>query len=880
MKSPIHLSSFAALVLVPVCHAGLVFSWETGTEGWSSSAGNPAVTGDETVVSTTTTGATEGTQSLAVSTPMGVAGGWHGMWYSTPTQIDLDPATRQALFTGATEIKLDVSYPNPGYNSWYGDAKVELIIQGDGVNWTPLGEFAVPVGGAPQTYTWPVTVGNAQALANGTWGKLVLKFTYGNGGSNSPNAVFHLDNLRSTVVIVEPPIADYFWKGGTSASWADLNWTTDPEGTTAAGPIVSDGSKTVAFTAAEADNFTTVLGADQNMLAMVFTAGSGLIEVGGTHNLTLGANGILSEANSGPAILNTTGQIILGANQLWANQASSIFTVDSQVAGSGKLTTGGSGTTLLNAANVHTGGTAVQQGSLVLGNAQALGPATTSVTVAGGTIDLNGFSPTIGGLAGSLGGVITNTAPEAATLTLDDDTGSTFGGALNASSFGEPLSFVKTGSGTLVLNGTGTFTGNVSVQEGQVTASSFANGVPNATNFGNAQTAGRTITVESGAVVMLGTNNIFGNQQGDASLLPTLVLNGGFLDASRYNLIGPVSLVGGVLSQSASDAGTYQGYQFKGNLTVTGSAPSIIQSPTGKANHLSTDTVFDVADATGDELADLIVSNPLTNQSGDFASATGGLTKSGAGTMALQATNTYTGTTRVSAGTLSLGTASLGDDSTVEIAAGAFLQLDHSSTDTINRLVIGEDEQEEGIYGAIDSGAEHETPRITGTGFLLVVADPFLTWMTGFPSLIGVDAEKSADPDHDGLTNLDEFALDGNPASGAPNGKVRRRVETVGADQALVITLPVRQDAAFTGTAPAVATVAADGVTYEIAGSNDLSVFDQNVSEVTPALTGNPVMPDLNAGWIYRTFRLDGAVGGGTPRGPKGFLRAKITPAP
>lgn len=859
---------------MPVCQAGLVFSWEAGTEGWESSAGNPAVTGDETSVASVTTGATEGTHALAVTTPMGVDGGWHGMWYSTPTQINLDQATRQALFTGATEIKLDVSYPNPGYNSWFGNAKVELIIQGDGVNWSPLGEMDVPVGAAPQTCTWPITVGNAQSLANGTWAQLILKFSYGNGGSTSSNAVFHIDNLRSTVVIVEPPIADYFWKGSVSANWTGLNWTTDPEGTIAAGALVSDGSKTIAFSAAESDNIVTVLGANQSVHAMVFTGGSGLIEVGGTHNLTLGSNGILAEAGSGPALINTTGQVILGADQLWANQSSTPLTIDSKIAGTGKLTTGGSGTIQLNAANIHTGGTAVQQGTLVLGHAQGLGPASTIVTAIGGVIDLNGFSPTVGGLAGSLGGVITSAGSEAATLTLDDDIGSTFGGSINASPFGEPLSFVKTGSGTLVLNGLGSFTGNVTVQEGQVTANTFAGGAPTSTNFGNAQIAGRTITVQSEAAILLNTNNIFSNQQADASLLPTIVLNGGSLNASRYNLIGPVTLNGGVLTQSSSDGGTYQGYQFKGDISVTGTATSIIQSATGKANHLSSDTVFNVANVSGDELADLIVSNALANQSGDFASATGGLTKTGAGTMRLDATNTYTGATRVSAGTLSLATASLADGSTVEIASGAVLDLDHSFDDTIGKLVIGGVQVAAGTYGGVGSGAQHETPRITGFGYLVVAADPFPAWMAQFPSLSGANAAKLADPDHDGLTNEEEFAFDGDPSSGVASGKVRSRAETIGGQQALVITLPVRTGAAFSGTAPATATL--DGVTYEIGGSNDLAVFNQNVSEVVPALTGNPALPEPNSGWTYRTFRLNGNVGGGTSRGPKGFLRASI----
>jgi autotransporter-associated beta strand protein len=864
MKLRTQFCFLAAALALPPCHANPIFSWEVDLQGWTAAEG--------AAVGTSATGATDGTQALSVTTPMA------SMWWSTPASVNLDGPTRQALFTGATEIKLDVTYPNPGYNSWYGNATVELILQGDGVNWTQLGSRDVAVDGGPTTCTWPITVSQAQALASGTWAQLVLKFTYGNGGSTGPDAVFHVDNLRSTVVIVEPPAADFFWKGSASANWTDLNWTTDAEGTVAAGALPADGSATVAFSAAESDNFSTVLAADQHVRAIVFTTGSGLSDIGGTHDLTLGADGILAEAGSGPVLVNTTGQVLLAADQLWSNQSGTFLTVDSVIAGTGRLTTGGSGSILLNGANLHTGGTAVQQGKLVLGHVQALGPASTLVEVTGGSIDLNGFSPTIAGLAGSLGGEVTNTAPETATLTLASEADSSFNGALNNSPFGEPLALAKSGGGTLTLGGVGNFTGNVTVQQGTVVATSFAAGNPTATNFGHAQTAGRTITVAEGALVRFTSNNIFGNQEGDAALLPTLALLGGTLDATRYNLIGPVLLEGGVLTQSATDAGTYQGYQFKGGITVGGSLPSVIQSPLGKANHLSTDTLFTVADVSGDESDDLIITNPLADQSGDFASAPGGLTKAGPGTLALQAVNTYTGTTRVNAGTLRLTTASLADSAAVEIASGGVLDLAHFESDAIASLVLGGVTQEAGIYGAMESGAEHETPRIAGPGFLVVGADPYLGWISLYPSLAGADAEKTADPDRDGRSNLEEFALAGDPTSGAADGKVRSRVETVGAEQALVITLPVRDGAVFTGGSPAEATVATDGLRYQIAGSNDLSLFDQTVSEVLPALSAG--LPVLGQGWSYRSFRLDGAVGGASPRGPRGFLKAEVSAAP
>ena len=126
MKPILPISICALVLAAGLSPADTIFSWEAGLEGWSS-GNNPET------IAISDIGVTDGTKALAITTPM------TAMWYSTPASIYPDAATRQALFTGATEITLDVSYPDPGYTSWASEVTVEVIIQGDGVPWTTLG---------------------------------------------------------------------------------------------------------------------------------------------------------------------------------------------------------------------------------------------------------------------------------------------------------------------------------------------------------------------------------------------------------------------------------------------------------------------------------------------------------------------------------------------------------------------------------------------------------------------------------------------------------------------------------------------------------------------------------------------------------------------
>ena len=192
------------------------------------------------------------------------------------------------------------------------------------------------------------------------------------------------------------------------------------------------------------------------------------------------------------------------------------------------------------------------------------------------------------------------------------------------------------------------------------------------------------------------------------------------------------------------------GYSFSfASLTGTG----------GKiGNYAEAPSVLTVGDSTSTTYAGILL---------DGGAGKLGLVKNGSGTLTLTGANTYTGSTTVHAGVLSVSTAFLADTSAVTIDSGAVLNLNTAgAADTVGTLFLGGAQVPAGTYGATTPGYGSYFTGSTGT--LVVTTGPgngFSTWaaLKGLDGSPGHENGKTDDPDKDGMDNLTEFYLDGNP---------------------------------------------------------------------------------------------------------------------
>ena len=261
----------------------------------------------------------------------------------------------------------------------------------------------------------------------------------------------------------------------------------------------------------------------------------------------------------------------------------------------------------------------------------------------------------------------------------------------------------------------------------------------------------------------------------------------------------------------------------------------------------------------------------------------GALVKQGPGTLVLTSdANAYQGNTTIAEGMLRLSNPTLYSGATLAITGDGVLDLAFASASTVNvvkTFTVGGSPKLAGRYGPEGTTEQGVIgiPEITGTGIIEVdpawTADPFAPWAAQISDPDKRD--KTDDADGDGFDNFTEFAFDGNPSSGTASGKIQVKGFSLGSENALVITIPVRTGAGtFSADANGLVSTAASGVVYRVQGSTGLSAWTLPLSEVTgtPGIT-LPAAPLSSGDWEYRSFRINGPISAHA----KAFLRASAT---
>ena len=387
-------------------------------------------------------------------------------------------------------------------------------------------------------------------------------------------------------------------------------------------------------------------------------------------SLTAGStvNGGVTGVSFGVTTLSA-GATILTSNSFFAPSVTNTTTLAS-LAGDFALTVGGAGNLTVTGGGTATTGTLTKNGSgtLTLGSAGGATYASSglmtitggSVIVGAGTTFTAGTRPAL--TFGGSGRFLFNAASTGSVQTLGALTFSAGSGVVQSqygSSGNAGLTFASlapraVGADALFVVSGGTSATNRIVLTGQTANTFVGGGTTSATAFFSSAFPTTTVSPADFAV-----NDALGfvraiNWAGDAGLTNT-VGGGASLTASRANRINASSGSSGAVTQGSALA--VSGLLFNGasslaanalvttpSILVSGGSAATISGTVGLTTGSSSDLIVRV-DTTSDSLT---ISAPITG------TTTGGLTKSGLGTLTLSGANAFTGNIFVNGGTLSI----------------------------------------------------------------------------------------------------------------------------------------------------------------------------------------------------------------------------------
>jgi autotransporter-associated beta strand protein len=460
---------------------------------------------------------------------------------------------------------------------------------------------------------------------------------------------------------------------------------------------------------------TTLLAGGINAFSPTYIHNQGTLNLAGYSN-TIGY--INSTFGGG------TGNILLGSGTLTLSANTGTQTLTGAISGvGGSLNLQGGGTLVLSGTTSYTGTTTIGNGTILKIGA-ASGALTSSVDVAtGGTFNLNNYPNSILGLSG--GG---NVQLGSASLTFQNSSPSTFTGAISGNG-----GLVMAGTSTQTLQGTNTYLGQTTISSGTLAITS-ANSIGGAStpalllsggtlhSMGNVTLPqGINVTTSSGILtdptyttdvsgLVTGSNGAILTLSGTGTtIIESVAVNGsdsftlaGVISGSHTltksgtgtliltgvnTYLGQITISAGTLSIAAGNNIGPETLSLGGStLLVTGNA-SVSQAVNITASsNITTEASFTatfLGTLTGAGGTTLTLGGAGTNSlasvgvnSSDLftlAGAIGGteaFEKVGTGTLILTGTNTYSGRTKISGGTLSIASASNIGPGILELGGG------------------------------------------------------------------------------------------------------------------------------------------------------------------------------------------------------------------
>lgn len=401
---------------------------------------------------------------------------------------------------------------------------------------------------------------------------------------------------------------------------------------------------------------------------------------GGSPTANLYANGDTANfTNTAGGTINLSGTIAPAATNVSA--ASGTYTFTGTGITSGTLTKTGAGTLIIGSSNSYSGITDVLSGTLTIASGGSIAPTTGAQLTIGSNTSSNGPATFNydSALTSKFGTIRVGNGNDGAGNSKLNQTA----GTINASGLVLNNGYTGQGAGEVNLSGTA-----VLAVSGTTTVSN--------TTFGD--NVYSTITVGTGTSFSSGSINMTGNPSASRYGAGRITQNGGTVTTGTLNMArttasnsaarrGEYNLNGGTLTVSniTQDAGsdTFGTFNFNGGtLKPTADTTTFMQG-------LTTASVKDGGAKIDTDGKNITIGQSLLHFAG---STTDSLTKSGAGTLTLSGTNTYTGTTAITEGTLALGSGGsianssqiiVGANTTFDVSAVSF-NLGGSNAQTLS----------------------------------------------------------------------------------------------------------------------------------------------------------------------------------------------------